>query len=72
MRKLPNPKGTRSGRWFTLPEYPADIIVCPLCGLPENGNYRRMCHCWDEPAVSVALMTPADLQRFAAGEEVRG
>jgi predicted amidophosphoribosyltransferase len=55
-----------------LPEYPADFVVCPLCGLPENGNYRRMCHCWDEPAVSVALMTPADLQRFAAGEEVRG
>lgn len=49
MKKLPNPHGEVHGYWFTLPEYPLDIISCPLCHLPETGNYRRMCHCWDEP-----------------------
>lgn len=47
-RPRTNPEALANGQWFKLPKYPADVIVCPLCRLPETeGVYRYECDCWD-------------------------
>lgn len=32
--------------WFMSKKRKRGVVVCPLCGLPENGNYKRLCNCW--------------------------
>lgn len=39
-------------QWWKPRKYKAGTITCPLCGLPETGAYKRMCHCWDEQRAS--------------------
>lgn len=46
--ELDNPEEQVEGRWFKPAEYPSDVYVCPLCGLPETtGVYETECDCWD-------------------------
>jgi predicted amidophosphoribosyltransferase len=44
----------KSDMWLTLPKRKPGVIYCPLCGLPEGGNYKRLCHCWDEQKPNTA------------------
>lgn len=46
---LSNPPRDEDGQWFKPATYPGDVIVCPLCHLPETTSvYRVECDCWDE------------------------
>ena len=49
--------------WFQYPSagYPAGVIVCPLCGLPETeGKYSEECDCWDGREETVSLAGESD------------
>ena len=49
------------GHWFRLPEYPAGVIWCPLCHLPETtGEYPEECHCWDNNGDELEVHSPAE------------
>jgi len=48
LRANPRQKDCARGDWYKPATYPNDVMVCPLCSLPETTNvYKRECRCWD-------------------------